>query len=151
MVRNAIALITEQQRELDRRAGSAYAGVAVVERELRSQRAMLAAAVCQVDAAITAAERAAESGRADGGEPAAAPYERTAAGLRAQRAVLVGAAEQLETLRGGTERNAERTAELLTENRQRLRAALDEQLTLLRRFEELERRRAIGELRRRRR
>lgn len=147
----AIRTIREQQQELDRRAGSAYAGVARVEQELQLQRRALARAGEQIRLAVTAAELAAESARADGGAAAAAPYRLTAEGLRAQLDVVAASGAQLDGLESGAQQNIERTRALLRENRLRLGAALHEQVALLARLEDLERKRLVAEALRKRR
>jgi len=147
----AIRTIREQQQELDRRAGSAYAGVARVEQELQLQRRALARAGEQIRLAVTAAELAAESARADGGAAAAAPYQLTAEGLRAQLDVVAASGAQLDGLESGAQQNIERTRALLRENRVLLGAALHEQVALLARLEDLERKRLVAEALRKRR
>ena len=147
----AIRTIREQQQELDRRAGSAYAGVARVEQELQLQRRALARAGEQIRLAVTAAELAAESARADGGAAAAAPYRLTTEGLRAQLDVVAASGAQLDGLESGAQQNIERTRALLRENRVLLGAALHEQVALLARLEDLERKRLVAEALRKRR
>jgi chromosome segregation ATPase len=144
-IMRSIRTIRAQQQELDRRAGSAYAGVARVEQELQLQRRALAEAGEQIRLAVAAAEHAAASARADGGEAAAAPYQLTAEGLRAQLDVIAASGAQLDGLQAGTRENTERTRALLAENRRRLGAALHEQVALLARLEELERKRLVAE------
>jgi len=150
----AIRTIRKQQQDLDRRAGSAYAGVARVEHEIQLQRRALAEAAEQIAVAATAAQRAADSARADAGEAgeaAAEAYQRTADGLRSQLDVVAASGAQLDTIEAGARENTERTRALLTENRRRLGAALHEQVALLARLEELERKRLVADALRKRR
>jgi hypothetical protein len=145
VILHVIRQLREQQRDLDRRAGVAYAGTARVEREVQSQQRFLRTALADVETAVAAARQAAETARAEGAD--ATPYEQTVAGLRAQGEVLAASGEQLAGLRGGAHQNAERTGELLAGNRHRIARALREQLSLLQRLDELERRRTIARYR----
>ncbi|WAX57463.1 hypothetical protein M6B22_01535 [Jatrophihabitans cynanchi] len=153
-IMRAIRTIRKQQQDLDRRAGSAYAGVARVEHEIQLQRRALAEAAEQIAVAATAAQRAADSARAEAGdageaaeagEAAAEAYQRTADGLRSQLDVVAASGAQLDTIEAGARENTERTRALLTKNRRRLGAALHEQVALLARLEELERKRLVAE------
>lgn len=149
-ITQAIRAIREQQQRLDRHAGGAYAGIARVDQELRRQRDALAGAAEQIRLAVAAAERAADSAQAAGGAAAAAPFLRTAEGLRAQLDVVAASGTQLDALEVGAQQNVERTRALLAENRRRLGAALLEQVALLARLEELERKRLVAEALRKR-
>jgi hypothetical protein len=59
--------------------------------------------------------------------------------------VIAASGAQLDGLQAGTRENTERTRALLAENRRRLGAALHEQVALLARLEELERKRLVAE------
>lgn len=140
----AIRTLRDQQVELNRRAGAAFVSMAQVAQAVREQRATLDAALAQIDIAATAAQRAADAARADAGEPAAAPYEQTVAGLRSQRAVVAAFAGQLAGLREGATDNVERAQDMLRRHRRELGSALREQVRLLQRLDELERRRVAA-------
>ena len=140
-VLTAIRTLRDQQGELNRRAGSAFVSMAQVARAVQEQRTALDAAIVQIDIAIAAAQRAAESARADGGDTAAAPYAQTVAGLRSQREVVGASAQQLAGLREGASDNVEKAQEMLRRHRLELGLALREQVRLLQRFDELERHR----------
>ena len=137
----AIRTLRDQQTELNRRAGTAFVSMAQVAQTVREQRVALDAALAQIDVAIAAAGRAADGARADGGDAAAAPYEQTVAGLRSQREVVTASAQQLAGLREGAADNIERAQEMLRRHRLELGLALREQVRLLQRLDELERRR----------
>lgn len=137
----AIRTLRDQQLELNRRAGTAFVSMAQVARAVKEQRIALDTAVAQIDIATAAAQRAADSARADGGAAAAAPYEQTVAGLRSQREVVTASGEQLAGLRAGATDNIENAQEMLHRHRLELGLALREQVRLLQRLDELERHR----------
>ena len=64
--------------------------------------------------------------------------------------MVAASGTQLDALEVGAQQNVERTRALLIANRQRLGAALHEQVALLARLEELERKRLVADALRKR-
>jgi hypothetical protein len=136
---SGISRTRARRREVAAQLGGAFARVRHVEQQLTYQRMQLVRAQAQIVAAVARAERAAETARAEGPAPAA-PYDDTAAALRAQQALVQAAIGELDAARTGARANVLRSQEVLHRSRETLDATLREQVTLLARLDSLQRR-----------
>lgn len=146
-IRQAIVTITSARETALRNAATALVNQAQVRHALAVQQAGLSAARAEVDAAIAAAQRVAESVRRDDGEEAAAPYLRHVEGLRSQLQVIDLATAQLGELSEVSGEHVSRARSVLDTSRRSLDAALREQLRLLVAVERLDRARAVAAVR----
>jgi hypothetical protein len=145
---DAISRIRRDQRAVEISLGAAVVDAATLDRALRDQRQLLAAAVKQIAEARAVAQRAADSAAADGGEVAAAPYRLAADGFAAQQQVVEVSGAQLQRLGSGAAENVAQTQRLLRESAASLDSALRAEVDLLARIERLDRERAIADLNR---
>ena len=165
MIRAAIRRIADQRERSRTEAGRTLATQEQVRQAVRDQRSYLDAARADIDAAIAAARRAAESARNDAAADArragtedarveelsaaaAAPFEQTSRGLLRQRDVIDQATGQLDAAAAGAGEEIARSRELIAASLRSLDAALRAEVALLVQFERAERARIIAEARR---
>lgn len=164
-IRAAIRRIADQREQTRTHAGRTLATQEQVRQAVRDQRNYLDAARADIDAAIAAAERAAESARSDAAQAArragtdeaqvdqlataaAFPFEQTSRGLMRQRDVIDQAAGQLDAAAAGAAEEITRSRALIAASLRSLDTALRAEVALLVQFERAERARIIAEARR---
>jgi hypothetical protein len=144
-VRRAIVQIAEQRVAAERTFATLVVNEARLQRLLREQRGYLEDSMGEIARAGEFANAAAARVRAEGAD--AAPYEQTAAALQRQADVVDAARRQLADAEAAGRDNMARARQLFDDNLARLENSLREQLELLVRLEELDRRHGAADAR----
>jgi hypothetical protein len=144
IVRDSIRRTVRERGAAETRIGGATVTRADIERALIEQRHVLVRAREQILAAVDAVQRTAVAVATDRGPAAAAAYERTRDGLRAQAETVEAAMDDLARLHDVAVANVARAQVLLRATMARLDDALRAEVQLLSRLERMDRERALA-------